>query len=147
MPYLILKYLWTPIHYIEDCFYHFLMTYVDEINGSINHTPSYAQPKLRSNDRAFMEIALESDSFTVTQLRRINCVRMYLGFTYLSELCNPNGRSINTGILSRTRDSGPYRTTLSRPNQPWPNILEAGSYGNASLDQSRALIARLSQSS
>ena len=64
----ILKHPWNPIHYVEDCYYHFLMAYLDEINGSINHIPSYAQPKLRSNDQAIMEIALESDSFTVDQL-------------------------------------------------------------------------------
>ena len=121
LPYPILKHPWTPIHYVEGGYYHFLMAYLDEINGSINHTPSYAQSKLRSNDQAIMEIALETDSFTVTQLRRINCVQIYLGFTYLSELCNPSGRSIHPSILSQTRDSGQYRTTSSCPNQPKSN--------------------------
>ena len=68
LPYPILKYPWTPIHYVESRYYHFLMAYLDEIDGSITHMPSYAQPKLCSNDQAIMEIALESDNFTVTQL-------------------------------------------------------------------------------
>ena len=68
-----------------------------------------------------MEIALESDSFTEIQLRQINCVQMYLGFTYISELCNPNGKSLHPTILSQTRDAGQYRTTLSCPHQPKPN--------------------------
>mmetsp|Transcript_22813 Transcript_22813/g.50924 ORF Transcript_22813/g.50924 Transcript_22813/m.50924 type:complete len:438 (-) Transcript_22813:647-1960(-) len=117
----ILKHPWTPIHFVESRYYHFLMIYLDEINGSINYSPFYTQPKLQSNDQAIMEIALESDSFTVIELRRINCVRMYLGFTYISELCNPHGRSCHPTILSRTQDAGQYRTTLSSPHQPKPN--------------------------
>ena len=97
------------------------MSFLDDINGSIDHTPSYAQPKPRSNDQAIMEIALESDSFTVIQLQQINGVQMYLRFTYLSELCNPNDRGLHPTILSRTRDAGQYHTTLSCPNQPKPN--------------------------
>ena len=68
-----------------------------------------------------MEIAVESDSFTNIQLRQINCVQMYLGFTYISELCNPNGRGLHPTILFRKQDAGQYRTTLSRPHQPKPN--------------------------
>ena len=97
------------------------MAYLDDINGSTNHTPSYTEPKLCYNNQAIMEISLESDNFTLNQLRRVNCVQMYLGFTYLSELCNLNSRSIHTSILSWPRNAGPYRTSLSRPNQPNPN--------------------------
>ena len=92
-----------------------------EINGSINYSPSYTQPKLCSNDQAIMEIALESDNFMVIQLQQTNCVQMYLGFTYINELCHPHGRGLHPTILSRARDAGQYQTTLSRPHQPKPN--------------------------
>ena len=121
MPFPILTQPWTPIHYVSGRFYRFLMTYLDDINGSIQYTPSYTQPKLRANDRAIMEVALELGIFTVTQLQRINCVRMYLGFTYISEICNTTGSCIHSSILSWTKDAGPYHTTLSRPTQPRPN--------------------------
>ena len=59
LSYGILKHPWTPIEYVEGRYYQRLMAYLGEINGSITHSPSYVQPKLRSNDRAIMEIALE----------------------------------------------------------------------------------------
>ena len=67
-------------------------------------------------------MALTSTSnFTDVQLTRINCVRMYLGVTYFSEICTPDGLSISPGILNRTRDQDEYKTTLTRPYQPKPN--------------------------
>ena len=74
LSYPILKHPWTPIHFVEGCYYHFPISFFDEINGSIDHTPSYDQPKLRSNDQAIMEMALESDSFTVIQFQWIPCL-------------------------------------------------------------------------
>ena len=72
LSYGILQHPLTPIAYVKGCYYKRLMAYLSDINSSINHPPSYVQPKLRSNDRAIMEIALELDVFTETQLRRIN---------------------------------------------------------------------------
>ena len=46
---------------------------------------------------------------------------MYLGLTFISELCYPNGKCLHPSILSRIWDAGQYCTTLSRPNQPKPN--------------------------
>ena len=67
-----------------------------------------------------MEMALAC-SLTNIQLTRINCVRMYLGVKYLSEICTPDGKSISPGVLNRTRDIDKYKTHLTRPNQPKPN--------------------------
>ena len=117
----ILKDLWTPIQYVEGRYYHFLMAYLDDINDSINYMPSYTQPKLHYHDQAIMEISLKFDVFTIIQHRRINCVRMYLDFTCLSELWNSNSQSIHTTFLVRTYDTGPYHTSLSCANQPKPN--------------------------
>ena len=55
LSYGILQHPWTPISYVEGCYYKRLMEYLGHINGSINHSPSYVQPKLRSNDQAIME--------------------------------------------------------------------------------------------
>ena len=68
LSYPVLQHPWTPITYVEGCYYHFLMAYLDDINGSITYTPSYAQPILCSNDQAIMELALESNTFMMTQL-------------------------------------------------------------------------------
>ena len=106
LSYGILQHPWTPISYVKGHYYKRLMAYLGDINGSINHSPSYVQPKLCSNNQAIMEITLESDAFTKTQLRLINWIKMYLGFTYISEMCYPNGRCLYTSILSRIRDEG-----------------------------------------
>ena len=45
---------------------------------------------------------------------------MYLGNTYLSEICHPKGKTISRDILHR-KPSKHYQTTLSLPHQPRPN--------------------------
>ena len=96
------------------------MHYLNEIGGTISHTPAYTLPAIRDRDQSLMEIAVQSGLFNNNQLKRINCVRMYLGSTYLSKICHPKGKTINLEILHR-QPSKHYQTQLSLPHQPRQN--------------------------
>ena len=99
LPFTILSQPYTDISYVDGRYFHFVMHYLNEIGGTITHTPAYTLPALRENNRSLMEAALQSSLFNTNQLRQINCVCMYLGSTYLSELCHPKGKTISRDIL------------------------------------------------
>ena len=56
------------------------------------------------------------DSTTV-QMERINCVRMYLGVQYISEICNTSGDGFVVGIMSGQTRNLEYKTTTTKPYQ------------------------------
>jgi hypothetical protein len=72
------------------------------------------------NDKSIMETVTELE-FTKNQQERINCVRMYLGVMYLSEICNMSGSELQTGIENNTHDKNVYIVTLQQPKQKKPN--------------------------
>jgi hypothetical protein len=72
------------------------------------------------NDKSIMERVTELE-LTQNQQERINCVRMYLGVMYLSEICNMSGSELQTGIENNTHDKNVYNVTLQRPKQKKPN--------------------------
>ena len=67
-----------------------------------------------------MDIALSMD-YTPTQLQRINCVRIFLGIFYVSELTNPEGDEIDIRIQQFQKHSD-CQTTMTRPYQKEPNM-------------------------
>ena len=75
------------------------MHYLNEIGCTISHIPAYTLPALREDDQSLMEAALRSELFNTNQMKRINCVCMYLGSAYLSEICQPKGKTISREIL------------------------------------------------
>jgi hypothetical protein len=60
-------------------------------------------------------------TFTTNQMERINCVRMYLGVMYMSEICNEDGTAIREGYENGTNKQKTYRITLTIPRQKKPN--------------------------
>ncbi|OEU15138.1 hypothetical protein FRACYDRAFT_239817 [Fragilariopsis cylindrus CCMP1102] len=94
--------------------------YLEEIGGKIHINNKYIRPKLRIEDACIMERAIDM-SFTTNQMERINCVRMYLGVMYMSEICNEEGTAIREGYKDGTYDQETYRVTLTRPKQNKPN--------------------------
>lgn len=61
---------------------------------------------------------------------------MYLGVTYVSEICTVDGRYIANGVLNRERDADEYITTLTRAHQQKPNTVpEVGQFGIDSYPQ------------
>ena len=59
--------------------------------------------------------------FTPVQQKQINCVCLYLGVTYLSEISTIDGLSLIDGINDGDEEHIQYRNLLTRPVQPKPN--------------------------
>lgn len=97
-----------------------LRKYLDAIDGKISLHTTYIRKKLRMEDKSIMERVGELD-FTPNQRERINCVRMYFGVVYLSEICNTAGDRLQTGIEKNKHDKNVYTVTLQTPKQKQPN--------------------------
>ena len=88
----------------------------------------YVQNKRRKHDISIMDMIAKQTIYKVTekQKERINCVRMFLGVQFLSEICTVNGDAFAPGIMDGKMkdddiDNLIYRTKLSTPIQPKPN--------------------------
>ena len=120
LPFPILSWPSTDISYVNGRYFHFVMHHLKEIGGTITHIPAYILPALRDHDRSLMETAIQSGIFNTNQLKQINCVRIYLGSTYLSKVCRPKGKTISREILHQ-QPSKHYQTQLTLPHQPQTN--------------------------
>jgi hypothetical protein len=109
-----------PLDYISGKVIPGLRKYLNEIDGTIVLHNKYIRPKLRVEDKCIMDRVNEL-SFTQNQRERINCVRMYLGVMYLSEICNTAGDALQKGIEKNTHDKNVYNVTIQRPKQKIPN--------------------------
>ena len=67
-----------------------------------------------------MKIAAEMQ-LTQKQKTRLNCVRMYLGVTWLSKISTLNDKYIQTHILQHKGDETEYTPEQEKPYQPKPN--------------------------
>ena len=56
---------------------------------------------------------------SLTKRKKYNAYRMYLGITFLSELCNPEGTSLNT-ILIKNKSNNRVKSRFWWPNQTKP---------------------------
>jgi hypothetical protein len=94
--------------------------YLDKIDCKIVLHNTYIRTKLRVNDKCIMERVTELE-FTQNLRKRINCVIMYLGVMYLSEICNMSGSELQAGIENSTLDKDVYNVTMQKPKQKKPN--------------------------
>ena len=78
------------------------------------------RPKLQRNDKCIMDHALSYTS-RKAQLERINAVREYLNIRYLSEICNPDGSQLASGILYGNKEDKQYFRRQKGPKQNKPN--------------------------
>jgi hypothetical protein len=134
------------IPYLQGKYIPAIRSYLDLIDGQIRLDNTFLRPALRQNDVAIMEQALKLN-FTAIQLQKINCVRMFIGVTYLSEISHPNGSHLQPSILTPSYLSRHYKVTSKLPQQPQPNQASWNLWNQAlgSLTQpnSRRLKAKL----
>ena len=109
------------LSYIQGRFINQIRQYLSVIQGRIDLDITYTPTALRRYDRALMQTAIESQTFTNQQLERINCVRMYLGITYLSEISTIDGSKIAPSIINREPTNTTYMLTLGKVYQKRPN--------------------------
>ena len=65
--------------------------------------------------------AVQQLELTDIQIQRLNQVRIYLGFMWVSELCTADGKRIQSHISKHQKDEEEYAPTLTKPHQPKPN--------------------------
>ena len=110
----------VELDYVQGRAIPAMRQYLSSIDGTITLNNKYIQPKLRKNDQCIME-RVSTMNFTKNQRERINCVRMYIGIMYLSEICNVAGDQIRPRIDSGNHDQTYYTSTLKQPKQQRPN--------------------------
>jgi hypothetical protein len=118
--YPVLEHPGRKLDYISGRVIQGIRKYLAEIDGKIVLHNKYIRTKLRVNDRSIMERVTKLE-FTQNQRERINCVRMYLGVMYLSEICNMSGSELQAGIENDTHDKDVYNVTMQKPKQNKPN--------------------------
>ena len=110
----------TEIQYVKGKVIPATRRFLSEIDSKIHLDNTFIRPKLRSNDVSIMDRAITME-LTDIQLERINCVRMFLGIMYLSEICTISGRYIRKGIFNNTHKTKVYNVTMLKPKQKAPN--------------------------
>lgn len=111
VPYSILSKPNKQLNYIPDRFIKHLRRHLATIGGSITIELHYTHQPLQANDKSIMHQAIDNYDFTDNELERINCVRMYLGVTFLSEISNIQGTTINN-----TPEADDHRNQECKPN-------------------------------
>ena len=101
-------------------FFISLRNYLAEIDGCLHLDKTYIRHKLRTNDKAIMDI-VRSKGLTTVQEHRINCVRMYLGVMYVSEISTIDGNSLREGMIDGSHNTDEYIIKLTKPRQIRPN--------------------------
>jgi hypothetical protein len=82
-----------------------LQEYLKKIDGKLTLDKTYIRnKKLRNNNIAIMDVVRKL-GFTAIQERRINCVRLYIGVMYFSEICSIDGTKIQQGMTIGKDDS------------------------------------------
>jgi hypothetical protein len=109
-----------PITYLQGKVIPSLREYLSKIDGKLKLDKTYIRKKLRANDIAIMDIVRQA-GFTEVQEHRINCVRLFLGVMYFSEICTIDGTTIRDGITTGNNDNEEYILTLKKAIQHRPN--------------------------
>ncbi|OEU11291.1 hypothetical protein FRACYDRAFT_246405 [Fragilariopsis cylindrus CCMP1102] len=98
--------------------------YLAAIDGKIHLDNTMIRQPIRVHDQCIMDTAIdirEELNLTDIQLERINCVRMYLGVMFLSEISTIAGTALQPGITTGNNNELTYNTSLTKPNQKKPN--------------------------
>jgi hypothetical protein len=97
-----------------------LRDYLKKIDGKLTLDRTYIRKKLRYNNIAIMDI-VRNLGFTAIQEHRENCVQLFLGVMYFSEICSIDGTSIRAGMTTGHNNNEEYVITLKKAIQHRPN--------------------------
>jgi hypothetical protein len=111
----------TNLDYVKGKVIPATRGYLKDIDAQIHLDNTFIRSPLRIDDKSIMDMVIKLE-LTAKQRERINCVRLYLGVMFISEICTIAGTSFRPGIEDGTYDEDAYRTTLTKPNQIKPNI-------------------------
>ena len=78
----------------------------------------------RQRDAYIMDLILDSDQFTPTQIRRLNYCRLYLQAVTISDLTDATGETLDQMKMRGVPDFWSSTTTWIRVNQDRPSETE-----------------------
>ena len=97
--------------------------HLEECQAKIHLDVTYVQHPLRQQDVAIMDLVNNQTTYKMTtnQKEKLNCVRMYLGVQYVSQISTVDGTSFVSGILDGNDSRLCYQTKLTKPEQVNPS--------------------------
>ena len=119
VPYPILLKTKQDLSYVKSRTVLTTRNYLHKSHGVIHLDTTYVQHPKRENDVSIMHLVntQTNRNVNINQKEKINCVRMYLGVNYVSEICTIDGASFVPGILECDDYQLNYQTTITKPNQ------------------------------
>ena len=108
--------------YIKERTILSVRNHLKECNGKIHFDTTYVQHPLRENDVSIMDLVNTQTihKVNINQKEKINCVRMFLGVQYVSQISTVDGTNFLPGILEGDDSQLFYQTTLTKPHQERP---------------------------
>ncbi len=110
---------WTgPLPYLESSWLRHIRDGLWQISGAIYIPNLRVEPLQRKNDAYIMEALLQDQSLTQMQLHSLNCCRLYLQVTRLSDIVTTDGKRIQPCFLHGSHHN--IYTSLQWPVQRTP---------------------------
>ena len=112
-----------PDPHVEAHWLKSLRTFLINIEATIELHSDFTPTIYRTTDHTIMDMATSDHTCTKTDIRRINYCRLYLGVTWLSEICDPTGHFILQEFLSGDRPLWAFRPTRLQVHQQRPGTV------------------------
>ena len=121
-PYPILSNTTQDLSYVKGRTILATRKYLNECHGMIHLDTTYVQHPKQMNGVSIMHLVntQTTPKVTINQKEKINCVQIYLGVNYISEICTVDGTGFVPGILEGDESQLNYQTTLTKPYQEKP---------------------------
>ena len=96
--------------------------HLEECQAKIHLNTTYVQHPLYTKDVAIMDLVNKQTTYKMTtnQKEKLNCVRMFLGVQYVSQISTVDGMNFVPGILDGDISHLCYQTNLTKPTQERP---------------------------
>ena len=107
------------VNYINSIWFHDLILFMATSHINIYTTDFLTVNLQRNNDRSIMS-EINNLNLPKQQKIELNACRLYLQVATLSDIVNPDGRTINQHFMEVNKHIQP-KSTLRWPNQPLPS--------------------------
>ena len=109
----------TKVNYINSIWFNDLLYFMAKSQITIHTNDFFSVNLQRNNDQSIMS-EINKLHLSKQQKIQINACRLYLQVATLSDIVNPDGKTINQHFLEVKKPIQP-RSTLKWPNQPLPS--------------------------
>ena len=120
----ILEQVEVPLPHLESKWIRSLRMFLASISASIQLDDSCVQEPQREHDRYLMDMIIQSDRFTPSEIRRLNYCRLYLQAVTLADITKPNGQELDPCHLQGVWSLQSGKTRWHTVNQDRPSEKE-----------------------